>query len=58
MKTRLFTVTYEGYLVINATDEDSAMASANSMLSKSGIVNDGDEGEWELTGVSDEEEEY
>lgn len=57
-KTHLFTVTYEGYLVINAEDDDIAMAIANKMLSNSGIVNDGDSGEWELTSVTNEEEEY
>jgi hypothetical protein len=54
----MFTVTYEGYLVVNAVDEDTALKIANSLLSDSGIVNDGDSGEWELTSVSNEEGEY
>jgi len=58
MKTHMFTVTYEGYLVVNAVDEDTALKIANSLLSDSGIVNDGDSGEWELTSVSNEEGDY
>ena len=54
-KVNLYTVTYEGYLLVNATSEDEACAVVNKMLSDSGIVNDGDSGEWELTGATDEE---
>lgn len=54
-KQNLYTVHYEGWLTVTASDEDSAQAIANDLLSKSGIVNDGDSGEWELTDVTDEE---
>ena len=54
-KTGLFTVSYEGHLTVNAKSEDEAMAIVNKMLSDSGIVNDGDSGEWELSGVEDED---
>jgi hypothetical protein len=55
MKDGLYTVHYTGWLVIAAEDESSAMGIANEMLSKSGIINDGDSGEWELTEVEDQE---
>jgi hypothetical protein len=53
MKNGLFTVNYEGWLTVSAQDEDQAMAIVNEMLAKSGIVNDGDSGEWNLTDVED-----
>ena len=53
MKNGLFTVNYEGWLTVSAQDEDQAMAIVNAMLAKSGIVNDGDSGEWNLTDVED-----
>jgi hypothetical protein len=52
-KDGLFTVHYEGWLTIAAQDQDEAQAIANRMLAESGIVNDGDSGEWELTDVAD-----
>lgn len=55
MKNGLFTVNYEGWLTVSAQDEDQAMAIVNAMLAKSGIVNDGDSGEWNLTDVEDNE---
>ena len=53
MKNGLFTVNYEGWLTVSAQDEDQAMAIVNEMLAKSGIVNDGDSGEWNLADVED-----
>ena len=55
MKNGLFTVNYEGWLTVSAQDEDQAMAIVNAMLAKSGIVNDSDSGEWNLTDVEDNE---
>ena len=54
-KIGLFTVSYTGYLTVSAENEDLAMDIANTMLSKSGIVNDGDSGEWQLADVIDED---
>jgi hypothetical protein len=53
-KIGLFTVSYTGYLTVSAENEDLAMDIANTMLSESGIVNDGDSGEWQLADVTDE----
>tara|TARA_R110001606_G_scaffold326118_1_gene472898 strand:- start:217 stop:399 length:183 start_codon:yes stop_codon:yes gene_type:complete len=50
-KLGLFTVSYEGYLTISATDQDSAFDIANTILSDYGILNDGDAGQWELTEI-------
>lgn len=55
MKDGLYTVHYEGWLVVSAQDEDLAMEVANDLLTKSGIVNDGDSGEWVLADVEDNE---
>ena len=52
-KLGLFTVSYEGYLTISATDQDSAFDIANTMLSDYKILNDGDAGQWELTQIED-----
>ena len=52
-KLGLFTVSYEGYLTISATDQDSAFDIANTMLSDYKILNDGDAGQWELTEIED-----
>lgn len=56
--SKTHTVTYEGYLVVKADDEQTAFEIANKMLSDSGITNDGVTGEWELTDITDEEGEY
>lgn len=53
-KQHLYTVHYEGWLTVTASDEDNAQAVVNDLLSQSGIVNDGDSGEWTLTDVEDE----
>lgn len=53
-KIGLFTVSYTGYLTVSAYDKDLACDEANKMLSESGIVNDGDSGEWQLADVIDE----
>lgn len=54
-KNGLFTVNYEGWLTVSAQDEEHAMDIVNDMLAKSGIVNDGDSGEWTLVSVDDQE---
>ena len=51
-----YAVSYEGWLIIEADDEDTAVSAANLMLSRADLINDGEYGEWELTDVSDEEE--
>jgi hypothetical protein len=56
--SKTYAVSYEGWMLVQAASEDHAYEKANAILSKSNIINDGDEGEWELTGVSDEEEDY
>jgi hypothetical protein len=55
--SKTYAVSYEGWMLVQAASEDHAYEKANAMLSKSNLINDGDEGEWELTGVNDEEEE-
>lgn len=54
-KTGLFTVSYEGHLLISAKDQDEAFTIARGMLAESGIVNDGSTGEWAITDVTDED---
>lgn len=54
-KTGLFNVSYDGYLLISAKDQDEAFAIASGMLAKSGIVNDGDSGEWAIADITDED---
>jgi hypothetical protein len=54
-KQNLYTVHYEGWLTVTASDEDNATQVVNKMLSDSGIINDGDSGEWEISDVEDEE---
>ena len=56
--SKQYTVTYEGYLIVKAEDEETAFAVTNKMLSDSGIVNDGESGEWELADITEEEENY
>ena len=56
--SKTHTVTYEGYLVVKADDEQKAFEIANKILGDSAIVNDGIHGEWELTDVTDEDGEY
>ncbi len=53
-KTGLFNVSYDGYLLISAKDQDEAFAIASGMLAKSGIVNDGDSGEWAIADITEE----
>jgi len=54
-KTGLFSVSYEGHLLISAKDQDEAFAIASGMLAKSGIINDGDSGEWAIADITDED---
>ncbi len=44
----VFEIGYDGFMRITAANEDKAMQKANAILSKSGLINDGDEGEWYL----------
>lgn len=48
-------INYDGWLVVEADTEKQACEIANEMLSKSGIVNDGDNGEWYLLSADMEE---
>ena len=49
-----YSVSYEGWLVVDANNEDHALELANKMLSDSAVVNDGESGEWLLAGVEEE----
>lgn len=49
-----YSVSYEGWYVVEADDEDQALDLANKMLGGSAVVNDGETGEWQLTGVDEE----
>ena len=49
-----YAVSYEGWYVVEANDEDHALELANKMLSDSAIANDGESGEWTLAGVEAE----
>jgi hypothetical protein len=53
-KTKLFSVSYDGYLLISAEDQDEAFAIAMVALAKSGLVNDGDSGEWGIADITEE----
>jgi hypothetical protein len=46
-----YSVSYMGYLVIEAEDENVAFDMAYQMVGNSGIVNDGDMGEWQIAEV-------
>tara|TARA_R110000782_G_scaffold71386_3_gene143175 strand:- start:184 stop:369 length:186 start_codon:yes stop_codon:yes gene_type:complete len=46
-----YSVSYMGYLVIEAEDENVAFDMAHQMIGNSGIVNDGDMGEWQIAEV-------
>jgi hypothetical protein len=52
-----YLVDYSGWLMIEANNEDEAFQLASEQLSQSGITNDGDEGEWEITDTIEEEDE-
>ena len=43
-----YVVNFDGFITITAQDEGEAYEKANAYLSKSNLVNDGDEGEWYL----------
>jgi hypothetical protein len=44
-----YVIGYDGFITVEAKDEEEAYDKANKYLSKTGLVNDGDEGEWYLT---------
>jgi hypothetical protein len=44
-----YSIGYDGFIIVDANDEEEAYDKANKYLSKTGLVNDGDEGEWYLT---------
>lgn len=50
-----YAVNYEGWLIVTAKSEEEAYSKANFTLSNSSIINDGDEGEWELTDATEED---
>jgi hypothetical protein len=43
-----YSVGYDGFITVEAENEEEAYDKANKYLSKTGLVNDGDEGEWYL----------
>ena len=49
-----YSVSYEGWYVVEANNEDHALELTNKMLSNSAIVNDGETGEWILAGAEEE----
>jgi hypothetical protein len=55
--SKTFAVGYDGWLIIQAKDEDEAGDIACEMLGKSGITNDGIKGEWSIVDIDEEEEE-
>jgi hypothetical protein len=50
-----YAVSYEGWVIVNASSEEQAYEKANFILNNSSIINDGDEGEWELTDATEED---
>jgi hypothetical protein len=44
-----YSVGYDGFIIVNAKNEEEAYDKANKYLSKTNLINDGDEGEWYLT---------
>jgi hypothetical protein len=51
-----YAVSYEGWLIIEANDEDTAASAATLMLSRTDLINDGEYGEWMLADITEEEE--
>lgn len=51
-----YAVSYEGWLIIEADDEDTAASAANLMLSRADLINDGEYGEWLLADITEEED--
>lgn len=43
-----YTVNYDGFVSILANSEDEAYAKANKYLSSANLINDGEEGEWNI----------
>jgi len=41
-----YVIGYDGFITVSAKTEEDAYEMANKYLSKSGLVNDGDKGEW------------
>jgi len=39
-------VNFDGFITVTAKTEEEAYEKANAYLSKSNLINDGDEGEW------------
>ena len=48
-----FIIGYDGFVTVMAEDEKQAFEKANTYLSESSLINDGDKGEWYL--ISSEE---
>lgn len=48
---KVYEIGYDGFMVIEAKNQSEAEKQANALLSKSGLPNDGSEGEWYLTSV-------
>jgi|1048.fasta_scaffold36415_2 hypothetical protein len=41
-----YVIGYDGFITVTAKNEEEAYEKANSYLSKSKLINDGDKGEW------------
>jgi flagellar basal body rod protein FlgF len=41
-------VHFDGWIAVNANNEEEAYAKTNAYLSKSGLIDDGEKGEWYL----------
>lgn len=52
-----YLVDYDGWIVVEAKNENEAHNKANEYLSKSKLTNDGDVGEWFVTEIQEHEEE-
>ena len=50
-----YAVSYEGWIIIEADDEDTAASAANLMLSRTDLINDGEYGEWLLADITEED---
>jgi hypothetical protein len=51
-----YAVSYEGWLIIHAKDEQAAATEANEILGSSNLINNGESGEWLLADIEEEEE--
>ena len=50
-----YAVSYEGWLIIHAKDEQAAATEANEILGSSNLINNGESGEWLLADIEEED---